>query len=165
MIIGSLKTDEMQILSQNNSYFAVIVDTIKKTNFSNYDDGIYPIENESIFFILSTYKTKQIEDSFSEAHKKYIDFQYLVYGEELIGYTNYYCIKRNQSEYDNQKDIELFNNVTDESFFILKKDMFAVFYPYEIHRPGISHLEIRSVRKAVFKILVKDQIWVFPKVL
>ena len=40
-----------------------------------------------------------------------------------------------------------------------KKDMLVIFYPYEIHRPGISNIEKRSVRKAIFKILVKDYVW------
>ena len=157
MIIGNLKTDIMQIFGQKNKYFNAAIDTIKKINFSSLDDGKYFLEDDSFFYILSTYKTRQIEDSFSEAHRKYIDLQYLFYGEELIGYADYNSLKRYRAEYDVQKDIELFSNVDGESFFILKKDMFAVFYPYEIHRPGISHLEIRSVRKAVFKILVKDQ--------
>ena len=157
MIIGNLKTDIMQIFSQKNKYFNAAIDTIKKINFARLDDGKYFLEDDSFFYILSTYKTRRIEDSFSEAHRKYIDFQYLFYGEELIGYANYNSLKRYRAEYDVQKDIELFSNVDDESFFILKKNIFPFFYPYEIHRPGVSHLEIRSVRKAVFKILVKDQ--------
>jgi len=158
MITGSLKTDEIQILNYSNKYFNSALETIKKTDFSSMEDGKYHLDNESFFYLLSTYKTKKIEDRLCESHRLYIDFQYVIYGEELIGYANSDSIKRSYSEYDFAKDIELFKSVESESFFILKKDMFAIFFPYEIHRPGISHIEIRSVRKAVFKILVKDQI-------
>jgi len=157
MIVGNLKNDGIQILNQKNRYFKTVLETIRATNFSMVEDGKYFLENESLFYILSTYKTKKPEENYiSESHREYIDFQYLIYGEELIGYANYDCLKRYQADYDGKKDIELYNKVTDESFLFLKKDMFAVFFPYEIHRPGISYFEERSVRKAIFKILAKD---------
>lgn len=157
MIIGNLEHDDMQILNHRNRYFNKVIDIIKNSNFSIIDDGKYHLEGDSLFYTLLTYKTKKPEENcISESHRKYIDFQYMVYGEERIFYTDYQSIKRYHADYDIEKDVELYSKVSDESMFLIKKDMFVIFYPYEIHRPGISNIEERSVRKAIFKILVKD---------
>lgn len=72
-----------------------------------------------------------------------------------MGYAGSADSKLNTAEYNEEKDVELFNRTSGENFFILRKDMFATFYPYEIHRPGLNNKEIRSVRKLVFKIKLK----------
>jgi biofilm protein TabA len=89
----------------------------------------------------------------AEAHHNYLDLQFLIYGEEKAGYSDYSNPKRNISEYDATKDIELFDLISNEVFLTLRKGMFVVFFPYEIHRMGIISSGKGSVRKAVFKIL------------
>ena len=76
-----------------------------------------------------------------------------------MGYGGSAYSKLTAADYNEEKDIELFNCASGENFFILRKDMFVLFYPYEIHRPGLSSSEVRSVRKMVFKIKVKE--WLF----
>ena len=58
------------------------------------------------------------------------------------------------TDLEQDKDIELFKKVENESFFILKKDMYIIFFPEDIHRPGLSSTEMRGVRKVIFKILI-----------
>ncbi len=153
MITGNISTDKIQIFSQNNSYFDSALKIITNTDFSTIDDGTYNIESNDFFYLLVTYKTKHnINETKAESHRKYIDFQCIISGEELIGYAG--SILSNV-DYNSEKDVSFYNTVSNESFFILKKDMFCIFYPDEIHRPGLSNKEIRTVRKAVFKIKVK----------
>jgi YhcH/YjgK/YiaL family protein len=57
-------------------------------------------------------------------------------------------------EYDEGSDSELFKRIEDESFFVLKKGMYAVFFPEDVHRPGLTNKETRGVRKVIFKIPV-----------
>ena len=61
-------------------------DYIKTTNLKNLPAGKYPIDGENIFALVSEYKTKLESEGKLEAHKKYIDVQYVLNGEELIGY-------------------------------------------------------------------------------
>lgn len=157
MLIGSFKYNKNQIIYQNTKRFKKVIDIIQSTNFSNIEDGRYPIDNLDLYYLLTTYKTKKFEEkSPAEAHRKYIDFQYIICGEEFVGYADYQNPKRSFSYYDLKKDIEQFGSVSNESFFLLKKDIFTIFYPYEIHRPGIARDKIRSVRKVIFKILAKE---------
>ena len=48
--------------------------------------GKHIIDLDNIFAINNEYKTKGRNDSKIEAHRKYIDIQYIVEGSELIGY-------------------------------------------------------------------------------
>ena len=59
-----------------------------------------------------------------------------------------------ESIFSGFSDMEFFSRIEGESFIILKKDMYAVFFPEDVHRPGISIDGTRGVRKAIFKLQV-----------
>lgn len=157
MIIGLFEYNKNQIYYQNSNNFKRAIEIIQNTNFSNIDDGRYEIDGPDFYYLLTTYKiTKYEEKPNAEVHRKYIDLHYIIYGMELICHANYKNSKRSVSDYDIQKDVELFDIVSDESVLLVKKDMFTVFYPYEIHRSGLIREESGSIRKIVFKILSKE---------
>jgi len=155
MILGFLDNlspnKYLSAITQSNK----IIDIIEKTDFTKMDDGTIKIDNEDLYYILTTYNTSNnIEEKPAEAHRKFIDLQYILYGEEKIGYADYRSPKMLFKEYDGGNDVELFSRIEDESFFVLKKGMYAVFFPEDVHRPGLSNKEVRGVRKVIFKIPV-----------
>jgi biofilm protein TabA len=131
-----------------------IAGIIDNTDFSKMEDGTYIMDN-GLFYILSTYNTASgLRDKPAEAHRKNIDLQYLIYGEEKAGYADIRNPKKSQQIYDEKNDIELFSRIDNESFITLKKGMYAVFFSQDVHRPGISIDGTRGVRKAIFKLPV-----------
>ena len=56
--------------------------------------------------------------------------------------------------YNEENDTELFSRVDNENFFVLKKDMYCIFFPEDIHRPGLTNKETRSIRKIIYKIAI-----------
>ena len=131
-----------------------ITDIIENTDFSKLEDGTYNISDD-LFYILATYNTtSNMGEKPAEAHRKYIDLQYMIYGEEKIGYADIRNPKMSQELYDEKNDAELFSRIESEGFIILKKGMYAVFFPQDVHRPGISIKETRGIRKAIFKLPV-----------
>lgn len=157
MITGNIINNKNQILLLNSSFFNKVLEIILNADFSKLDNGTFNLESDNFFYLIITYKTKyNINQAKAESHRKYIDFQYIIYGEELMGYAGSADSILSNVDYDAEKDIEYYNIVSDESFFILKKDMFAIFYPNEIHRPGLSNKELRSVRKIIFKIKINN---------
>jgi YhcH/YjgK/YiaL family protein len=131
-----------------------ILDIIDNTDFSKLEDGTYNISDD-LFYILATYNTtSNVEEKPAEAHKKYIDIQYMIYGEEKLGYADIKNPKMSQKLYDEKSDAEFFSRIEGEGFIILKKGMYAVFFPQDVHRPGISIKETRGIRKAIFKLPV-----------
>jgi YhcH/YjgK/YiaL family protein len=155
MIIGFLDN-----LSSNKSLPDMvcadrIISLIENTDFTKKDDGTHKTGNSDFYYIISTYNTSaSMEEKPAEAHRKYIDLQYILYGEEKIGYADYRNTKMSLKEYNGETDIELFSRIEDESFFILKKDMYCIFFPEDVHRPGLTNRETRGIRKIIVKIPV-----------
>ena len=125
---------------------------LENTNLNKIEDGKYEIDGDKVYASIQTYETK--ENAKYESHRKYIDIQYIVKGEEKIGVTEISncetCIA-----YDKEKDLEFYNINTKEEFFELKEGNFMIFYPHDAHKPSISIEKISTVKKIVVKVAVK----------
>ncbi len=127
-------------------------DYIKNTNMKNLAPGKYEIEGENIFALISEYQTKPESEGKPEAHRKYIDVQFVISGEELMGY----------SPLENQSILEPYKEENDIIFFKgenhlsgscrIEAGMFAIFFPTDVHMPGISINESAYVKKLVIKV-------------
>ena len=106
--------------------------------------------SDDVYAAVSEYTTKDSEDALFESHKKYIDLQYIISGQEYIGLTNDHNIPVS-SPYNAEKDIAFYNysggkmlKATPVSYFI--------FFPEDYHRPCIKIDEKSIVKKIVIKI-------------
>ena len=108
---------------------------IETTDLKTLPAGKYPIDGDNIFALVSEYKTKPESEGKLEAHRKYLDVQYLISGEELMGYTPLGGQKILDS-YKEENDIVFFTG--DKSFTKVSEGMFAIFFPEDVHMPGIS---------------------------
>lgn len=127
------------------------IDYLKKTDFTKMQLGKYEIDGENIFALVNEYNTKDENEGKLEAHKKYIDVQFVAKGKELMGYAPL----ENQKvidEYNEQNDIMFF--VGDKSFTKVDEGMFAIFFPTDVHLPGIKFDEKSNVKKIVIKVKV-----------
>ena len=109
------------------------------------------LKTKELYFNFDKYQTKS-EGKF-EAHRQYIDIQYIVKGEEKIGITNI-----NKTDclipYSKEKDIE-FLNAKEYDFITLKEGDFAIFYPHDAHMPCLTNKQEESIEKIVAKIAVR----------
>jgi len=121
------------------------------TDFPSIEDGKYHIDADSIISIINTYETKNSSESYLEAHKKYIDVQYVIEGIEFVGYLplNGQTVFK---DYDDENDYMLFNENC--SYIKFSKGMFAIFFPQDLHKPGINYNSISKVKKAVIKVKI-----------
>lgn len=125
---------------------------LKTSDFSTMPVGKYQVENEEIFALVNEYETKDKADCEVEAHRKYIDIQYMVRGTELFGY----CPLTTQlpvTEYNPEKDVAFYSE--DVSYIKLEAGMFIMFYPTDLHQPEVRAFEPMMVKKVVMKIMVE----------
>lgn len=113
-------------------------------------DGRYEI-NENIYANVQSYITK--DDAPYEAHRDYIDIQYMINGEELSGVTDYSNCSIKE-EYNKEKDIEFLNPPQNEEIFKIKEGEFFVFFPHDAHKPAIKVNDNKSVKKVIVKVKV-----------
>ncbi|HNW57309.1 MAG TPA: YhcH/YjgK/YiaL family protein [Bacteroidales bacterium] len=128
--------------------------TFLKTNdLKNLEVKKYELEGANLSVIVSEYLSKDVDSARFEAHKNYIDLQYVISGSELMGVAPLSETKEITKPYDPAKDVEFMTvnkcddiKATPEKFFIL--------FPSDIHRPGLKDGENAPIKKLVGKIKV-----------
>lgn len=118
-------------------------------NMPELENGKYEIDGENIFISIQDYTSKPISEGRWEAHKKYADIQFIIKGEEQIGYTPIDTLSE-ESSYDNAKDIIFLSG--EGQFAKVKKGDFIIFLPQDAHMPCICTNKPSYVKKAVAKI-------------
>lgn len=123
---------------------------IQTTDFSKLENGKYEIAGEQVFAIVQSYDTKDPSTEKLEAHKKYIDVQYVVSAQEKMGHA---LLKAQvpSREYQPDDDFMLFYEAPD-FFSLVTEGMFTIFYPSDLHMPCILHQQSTLVKKVVVKV-------------
>ena len=122
-------------------------DFILKNDLKSFENGKYQINGEKIYANIQEYETKA--NGLFEAHRKYIDIQYIVNGFEKIEVCEVSELDE-KIPYDEKKDLIFFEG--NGSFLKLKAGYFAVFFPQDGHKPCLID-EIKSnVKKVVVKV-------------
>ena len=125
---------------------------IKNTDFSKMADGKYEIDGEEMFVIVSKYAPDKKENRKTETHTKYIDVQYVDSGEELIGFSRLSDKAEISEVYSEEKDTAFYQSVENENYSKVSQGMYAICFPWDIHRPGCISQKDVMVRKVVLKI-------------
>lgn len=143
------KIENANLYKGINTRIAKALTYIQSTKFSNLTPGKYEIEGDDIYAIIYEYVTKDENNQLLEAHCKYIDIQYMAEGFENIGVTTF---KDHQPVklYDEENDYMLFNEPY--TLTLLKQGMFAIFFPDDLHLPGIMATNMTNVKKIVIKV-------------
>jgi len=124
---------------------------IKNTDFSKISDAKIEIDGDNIFALVQKYNTKNPKNAKWEAHRKYVDIQFMISGAENIGFvlSDYLDITE---EYNEEKDVEFYDGLGD--FVQLNEGEFAVFFPNDAHKPGLHIKESELVHKVVVKVRI-----------
>jgi len=123
------------------------------TDWGAMAEGRHPIEDDRLFAIVSDYDTREAGAVPWEAHRRYIDVQYVHAGIELIGYAPLAALTR--GDYDADRDLVVAEGTG--GFVALEAGSFAILWPQDAHRPGIAVGAPRRVRKIVLKVAVDWQ--------
>lgn len=150
MVFDSIKN--YQLYTNLSPRIAKALKIAAETNFDKIEDGKYPVDGDKIFYIVQRYETSPIMEKI-EAHRKYIDIQFMAKGDERIGVDNIEGLKVH-TPYSEEKEVEFFKAEKSVSYIDVKEGMFAIFWPSDAHMPGRQIDKPRNVTKVVFKIKV-----------
>jgi len=114
---------------------ATALDYLGKTDFSRVPPGRCEIDGANLYALVQEYPTKPRETARWEAHRRYIDVQYLVSGVERIGYSPISSLQVIEA-YDENKDALFLAGEGD--FLLMRPGMFMVLWPEDAHMPGIA---------------------------
>ncbi|MFC2135040.1 YhcH/YjgK/YiaL family protein [Bacteroidota bacterium] len=124
---------------------------LKDTDFSNMEACKIDIDGDNMFAMVQEYKTKDPDDGKWEAHRNYIDIQYILSGSEDFGFVNFEYLDILEP-YNEETDKALYEG--DGDFLQLHEGEFVILFPYEAHMPCLAIEESETVRKVVIKVAV-----------
>lgn len=97
----------------------------------------YPLLGDDLFAIVMSYETGAPETAEIEAHRKYLDIQVVLRGEEGIGWSQVDDLQID-TPYNAAKDAELYIHPKQE---LLRVDLvpgnFMALFPHDAHMPSI----------------------------
>ncbi|MDI6756258.1 MAG: YhcH/YjgK/YiaL family protein [Thermodesulfobacteriota bacterium] len=136
-----------------NKRLAAAFDYLKNTDFSKIEPGKYEIDGSHVFALVQQYETKLKEKGRWEAHRKYMDLQYVFKGLELFGYSHLEDLKA--IDYDEGKDFLTLEG--QGNFFTIRARTFLILAPQDAHMPGIAVSSPQPVMKVVVKVSVTGE--------
>lgn len=155
-IIGKIE----DILNQNNLSEGVEkgLTFLQETNlleiFTQIENGssnVVEIDGKNLFAVFSCYASKLNTPPVFEGHRKYIDIQYIIKGEESIFVTS--NLVTNLKEYDTENDCQLCQS-NSYSIFLLTPGTVSVLYPEDWHAPGQQSGQSEKILKIVVKVAI-----------
>jgi biofilm protein TabA len=131
-----------------HSRFKRAFEYIHQIDVDSIPAGKYEIDGEAMYALIQEYNTKLKKQGVWEAHRHYIDLQYIVQGAEGIGYANINHLQ--QGEYDAGKDFLPLHGEGD--LVTLHSGSFVLLLPEDAHMPGMAIDSPTPVKKVVIKI-------------
>ena len=110
------------------------------------------IEGDALFARFQRYTSVAGEGRFYEAHRRYIDIQYIASGRERIRVTNLEGLAE-LTPYDAERDVAFYRQAPGTDVILGTGD-FAILFPHEAHLPMMPVDDPAEVRKVVVKVLM-----------
>jgi biofilm protein TabA len=114
--------------------------------------GRHEIDGDRMFCMISRGPGKKRAEARLEAHRKYIDIQYILEGTDEMGWKPAASCGIPDGDYDEKKDV-IFYKDRPRKWTKVPAGSFAIFFPRDAHAPMVGDAEIH---KAVIKVAVGE---------
>ena len=125
-----------------------------KNTTPDIENGVHEL-SPRVKALVSEYKTKEVNEYGFEAHKKFIDIQFLLKGSEKIC-----CLPLDQlietKPYSEENDAAFYTANTKPIEMTLGDGYFAIFFPQDGHMPQLCVDVPADVKKVVVKVRIEE---------
>ena len=130
--------------------FSEALDYLRQPGLASLEQGRHAIDEDRLWVIIERIEGRGRDAARLEFHRRHIDIQYVVAGEERIGWMPTGDCHQLRQPYDMQRDVGFFDD-TPSTWLAMPAGTLAIFYPQDAHAPlagsGPAH-------KAVIKVLI-----------
>jgi biofilm protein TabA len=134
--------------------FDAAFDLLASTPFDELGPGRHEVMGDSLVMIIDAVEANRPDAGRLEAHRKYIDVQYIIPGTDAVsqqfGWRPTAACDKAAAPFNKEKDIVFFADVP-QLQFTLPPGYFVVFFPGDAHAPMTGS---KTIRKAVIKVAV-----------
>jgi biofilm protein TabA len=129
------------------------IDYLLQTDFAQLAEGRHTLDGDRLFAMVQRYRTRPVAEARWEAHRRYIDVQFVQKGKEQMGHQLWNEGLAVEQLYDGEKDVIFFH--APGVFFPMAQGDVAVFWPHDIHAPCLA---VDDKPSDVCKVVVKCRI-------
>ena len=131
--------------------FGAAFEFLKTPGIEKLPAGKHPIDGDRLFASVAFPKSVGQEQAKLEVHRRYIDIQVCIKGNDIIGWKpTPECLVR-KTEYRADTDIEFFGDAP-ELWLSLPPHTFAIFLPTDGHAPLAGKMDGDELHKIVMKV-------------
>ena len=128
-----------------------VLDRLNESFLSTVGSETMRLEGDSLYVTRFTYDTLPLEDTFFEAHRRYLDVHLMMEGEERVELAS----PGSLTLFEHKDDFYAYRGQAEQSL-ILRPGSFLVVFPEDAHRIKIQVNGPETVSKVVFKVLTYE---------
>ncbi len=136
----------MQQYNKNKALWDKVFKFLATTDLKNLPVGTTDIEKGRAWVTVSEYVPRTADKVRAESHRKFIDLQYTLWGNEKMGLAHDVEVL---NEYNEGRDVAFWKTV---DYFKAGPDSFFLFFPSDLHMPSVLDGEPVKSKKIVVKI-------------
>lgn len=126
------------------------IEYIRKFLQNPVPDGKYQIDGDDVYALVQTFDPLSVDEAKWEAHKRYLDIQFLVSGQELMYYEH---VDRLTPTTPYIEETDKINFAGDGGIALnMWPGTYAIFFPEDAHKPKCGWGEPGEIKKVVIKI-------------
>jgi YhcH/YjgK/YiaL family protein len=133
------------------SRLARALEYLRNTDMRSVELGRHDRDGDHLFALVQEYTTRTADQCVWEAHRRYVDVQFVVTGAERMGIASLGQMREREA-YDSARDVAFFEPGSE--FVTIRAGMFAIFGPEDVHSPCHAAGQPGLVRKVVVKAAV-----------
>ena len=115
-----------------------------------YAPGRHPVDGDRLYLSIDHVQGRGREGARLEAHRRYIDIQYTIEGNEEIGWMPLAACGALSGPFDEARDIGFYDR-RPTTWLAVPEGTFAVFFPHDAHAPLAGR---GALKKAIMKVAV-----------
>ncbi len=127
------------------------IEWLENADFTRIEDGRYDLDGPDFRAIISTASTVAPEEAVMESHKKYIDLQYIIEGEENFFVEHLEEMGAPTSE-NAERDIYFYKGAKKEQMILVPEGYFMILFPQDAHATRVMTNEPKQTRKVILKV-------------
>ena len=135
--------------------FSKAFDFVKEYIKDPVEPGTYEICGQDLYVKVQNYETRS--EGYLEVHDRYIDIQCMIAGVEKIYYSERKGLEP-AGDYDEIDDVLFLKDCNGCNAFSFAPGEFAVFFPWDAHKPAMNIESTGRGKKLVFKVKVQDNL-------
>ena len=120
------------------------------SDLRSYTPGRHPVDGDRLYLSIDHVQGRGRDGARLEAHRRYIDIQYTIEGDEEIGWMPLASCGAPAGPFDEAKDVGFFDR-RPSTWLAVPEGTFVVFFPHDAHAPLAGR---GALKKAIMKVAV-----------